>query len=633
MLALLSRLAESGMLRPLDVQFSRLLAGDDKPHLALAAALVSQELAAGHVCLPLSQLTLSALRTRFGALAVELPALPGNGDEADWEALLRQENAVGEETGATPLVLRNQRLYLQRLWRDEGIVADFFARQTLGVAVDEARLHAILTSLFPVPDAAQTDWQRVAAAVAVTRRVAVISGGPGTGKTTTVARLLAALLQLRGDQRVRIQLAAPTGKAAARLTESLGSALNELTLPAEVATQFPREAFTLHRLLGAQPDSIRMRHHRNNPLHLDVLVVDEASMVDLPMMSRLIEALPQEATLILLGDRDQLASVEAGAVLGDICRFAEYGFRSPQAVALSRLCDTTIDAGPVLPDVALRDALCLLQRSYRFDASSGIGNLARAINAGSAEQAQRCLAGTFSDVVWHVLEQPQDYQRLIEQCVEGYRTMLLAAADGQPALQVLAEFTRFRLLCALREGPLGQQGLNLRIEQALARAGLIQLPANAHQRWYCGRPVMVTRNDSTLGLFNGDIGIALYDEQAHLRVHFQLPDGSIRSVQPSRLPQSETAYAMTVHKSQGSEFEHTLLALPGEFSPLMTRELLYTAVTRARSRLTLFGRESVFIRAIQTPTQRRSGLMERISALSAAVDATSPQGGTTDCVP
>jgi len=610
---LLLNMGAQKYLRSLDVQFARLMASQGQPHLALAAALVSLETASGHVCLPLSQLSLTSLNKQFPDFTNELSQLFGDRDEAAWQACLLAEAEVSDGSYPAPLVLQNQRLYLQRLWQDEGVVATFFAGNEATSDESVPALSAILSQLFPTrSEDAEVNWQQVAAAVAATRQVSVISGGPGTGKTTTVARLLTALIRLHPQRKLRIQLAAPTGKAAARLTESLGKAIEALGLTPAEREVIPQEAYTLHRLLGAQPNSIRLRYHRENPLHVDVLVVDEASMVDLPMMSKLIAALPQRARLILLGDRDQLASVEAGAVLGDLCRFSEFGYRPERAKQLSELCQTAIPAGAEQPDIAVRDSICLLRKSYRFDANSGIGQLAAAVNGGDVAAARRCFDGQFSDILWSPMTQDEDYTTLIQTCVEGYRSTLQRVREQADAAEVLESFSRFRLLCALREGPFGQSGLNDRIELALVKARLIHRPTQAHQRWYSGRPVMVTRNDSSLGLFNGDIGIALADAENNIRVYFQLPDGSIKSVQPSRLPQTETAYAMTVHKSQGSEFEHTLLVLPADYSPIVTRELLYTAITRAKNQLTLFSREHILKTAIRTPTLRRSGLMERM---------------------
>ena len=355
---LLQRMGEQNQLRSLDVQFARLMASQGQPHLALAAALVSQEVASGHVCLPLNQLRIDALVAQFPDFTDDLKTLFGDIDEMHWQALLLAEPEVSDGGYAAPLILQNQRLYLQRLWQDEGVVAQFFAASDLPPDESVSTLPPILSQLFPSTNPAdEINWQQVAAAVAATRRVSVISGGPGTGKTTTVAKLLTALIRLHPRQKLRIQLAAPTGKAAARLTESLGAAIEALNLTPNERESIPQEAYTLHRLLGAQPNSIRLRYHRDNPLHLDVLVVDEASMVDLPMMSKLIAALPYGARLILLGDRDQLASVEAGAVLGDLCRFAEFGFRPARAQELSTLCQSVIPEGAEAPDIAVRDSI------------------------------------------------------------------------------------------------------------------------------------------------------------------------------------------------------------------------------------------------------------------------------------
>ncbi|WIL42784.1 exodeoxyribonuclease V subunit alpha [Pantoea agglomerans] len=610
MLSLLLQAVEKRLLRPLDIQFARLVATESQPALLLAAACVSAEAGEGHVCLPLSNLCEDSLFAgRQPALAQAIWQAAGAPD--DWPSRLADWSAVSDGSRVTPLVLSNQRLYLHRLWYSEGRVADFFAAQEIKTAFDMRAAGDVLNSLFgDQPE----NWQKIAAAVALTRKTAVISGGPGTGKTTTVAKLLAALIRLNPGA-LRIQLAAPTGKAAARLTESLGRALQELVVSDEERRRFPAEATTLHRLLGAQPDTQRLRYHAGNPLHLDVLVVDEASMVDLSMMAKLIAALPAHARVVFLGDRDQLASVEAGAVLGDICRCTESGYSQARAEQLALLTGCTLQGSDNRQAPVVRDSICLLQKSYRFDASSGIGQLAKAINRGDAEQVRAVFAAAHEDVSFQTLNSAEAYQVMLDEVAQGYQPFLqLVRRQASPA-EVIAAFGRYQLLCALRDGPFGVQGLNQRIEQRLIQLQRIRRPGMG-SRWYEGRPVMITRNDSALGLFNGDIGITLRDEEGNLKVFFPLPDGSIKAIQPSRLPSHETAWVMTVHKSQGSEFDHTALVMPTQFLPVLTRELVYTAITRARKQLTIYSEPGVFQRAVQLQTQRRSGLVERLGETS-----------------
>ncbi|MGB7800733.1 exodeoxyribonuclease V subunit alpha [Buttiauxella sp.] len=603
---LLQQAVEQKLMRSLDAQFAMMIAGDDQPAVMLAAALVSHDAGEGHVCLPLSRLTREfCFDGRQPDLAEQLFVQAKA--ESGWREVLQASEAVSEYEGATPLKLIGERLYLNRMWQNELLVAQFFGEENCAIALDEAQVISVLNQLFePMAD---TDWQKVAAAVALTRRISVISGGPGTGKTTTVAKLLAALVQLTSTTPLRIQLAAPTGKAAARLTESLGSALRRLPLDDAQKAALPNDACTLHRLLGAQPNSQRLRYHAGNPLHLDVLVVDEASMVDLPMMAKLINALPPHARVIFLGDRDQLASVEAGAVLGDICYYVTHGYPPVRAAELSRLTGYSLPAGEGSLASVLRDGLCLLQKSYRFDSKSGIGQLAFAVNASDVKQAKEVFSKGFGDISKQPLRETEDYALMIADAVEGYRPYLeLIRQNAEPAA-ILDAFGRYQLLCALRDGPFGVSGLNNRIEQALVQKRLIERPNPTVSRWYNGRPIMISRNDSSLGLFNGDIGIAL-DRGEGLRVWFPMPDGTIKSVQPSRLPGHDTAYAMTVHKSQGSEFEHAALVLPNQYTAVVTRELVYTAITRARSQLSLYADDRVLEKAITTKTERRSGLME-----------------------
>ncbi|AIR85184.1 MULTISPECIES: exodeoxyribonuclease V subunit alpha [Erwiniaceae] len=610
--ALLQQAVELRLLRSLDVQFALLLADDTQPARLLAAACLSAEAGEGHVCLPLSQLSREGLfkgRHPELAQAIWLAA----GEPQDWTQILAGWPALSNSKNeqAAPIVLTEGRLYLHRLWHHEGQVARFFQAQSAPQAFPDGEVRTVLDNLFGTePD----DWQKIAAAVALTQKTAVISGGPGTGKTTTVAKLLASLIRLSHGA-LRIQLAAPTGKAAARLTESLGKALQKLPVSDIERQRFPAEATTLHRLLGAQPETQRLRYHAGNLLHLDVLVVDEASMVDLGMMANLIAALPPQARVIFLGDRDQLASVEAGAVLGDICRCAEAGYSVARAAQLSALTGCQVEGHDDDSAPAVRDAICLLRKSYRFDANSGIGKLAAAVNAGEPKAVEAAFNAGFSDISRQPLNDGEAYQAMLNDIAEGYRPFLrLVSQRAQPA-EILHAFGRYQLLCALREGPFGVQGLNQRIEQKLMQLQLIRRPQGG-SRWYQGRPVMVTRNDSALGLFNGDIGMTLLDDEGLLKVFFPLPDGSIKAVQPSRLPAHDTAWSMTVHKSQGSEFDHTALVMPAQFLPVLTRELIYTAITRARKQLTLYSDESVFRRAVQLRTQRRSGLLDRLSGES-----------------
>lgn len=605
-------------LTALDVQFAHMIADEDQPALLLAAACLSAATREGHVCLPVTHLLPPLM---FGGRAPELAQRlweqAGSPDIAQWQSVLQSSDAISDGSQPTPLVYRHGRLYLEHMWHDEGQVAAFFSAGRSQTRPEAARVRAVLDALFG-PPGAETDWQKVAAAVALSRDVTVISGGPGTGKTTTVARILAALLRLRAipASRLRIVLAAPTGKAAARLTESLCQAESGLHLTEEEQHHWPREACTLHRLLGFQAGHKTPRHHADNPLHLDVLVVDETSMVDLPMMASLIDALPAHARVIFLGDRDQLASVEAGAVLGDLCQWAEQGYSPQQAAWLHSATGYTVPTART-PGLPLQDGLCLLRHSYRFARQAAIGQLASAVNQGDRRQLLNVLRQPGEEVDWCAEEGPLD-QAQWDAIAHGYRDCLEKAAQRQPVQAVLAAFQRYRVLCALREGERGVSGLNRRIEHQLRQQGLIPPVNRQAEGWYPGRPVMITRNDPALGVFNGDIGIALMDEAQRLRVWFPMAGGTLKGISPLRLPPHETAFAITVHKSQGSEFSHCAVVLPDRDTPLLTRELLYTAVTRARHRLSLYAPRDLLLRALERKTTRLSGLTERLWESSTA---------------
>lgn len=634
MIKLLEQAITQNLLRPLDLRFAQMLVEDGNPILLFVFAYLSAQTGAGHVCLPLSIIQKDQLFDgRQKEFAQEIWQKMGKPSAKKIVEELTHCHCVSQSNDdfSSPIILDNGLLYLQRMWSYEEKVAQFFRQENNIVDIDENELIKVLNQLFPATKESQeTNWQKVAASVAITSPISIISGGPGTGKTTTVAKILAAFVMLTSNEKPIIQLAAPTGKAAARLTESLGKALAQLNLSEEENKWMPKQAQTIHRLLGAQPESQQVRYNKDNPLQLDILVVDEASMVDLPMMARLIDALPSKCHVIFLGDKDQLASVEAGAVLGDICRFSEDGFSQKRFDQINHLTQGELvkstDIIPVsqTPVSVVSDSLCLLRKSYRFGEDSGIGQLALAVNKGQAKTTiallkkaevspqQLEIALEPQDVSFIALESKESYLLMIQDAVNAYREYLTLVSQKASPDIILNAFNQYRLLCARREGSFGVSGLNDRIEMLLHRQRLIRRPTNSYQSDYIGRPIMIQRNDSTLGLFNGDIGIMLNNDEGEMKAFFQLPDGKLKAIQPSRLPQHETAYVMTVHKSQGSEFTHTALVLPDKFSPVVSRELLYTALTRAKQKLSLYASESMVKMAIQTRIQRRSGLIDKL---------------------
>lgn len=608
---LLKAAQAQGQLRPVDVQLARWLGEIHVPDQALClmlAAMTSKALGDGHVCLDLGEI---AGQPPFEDLdSAALPSL------ADMRSALAAWPLVGDGSVATPLVLdRAGRLYLGRAWSDEHLVATRL-RALAARPIEELdlkRLGADIERLF-VPDqhTGRPDWQRVAAAQAVLRRLCLISGGPGTGKTTTVTAVLAALVgqALGQGARLRMALAAPTGKAAARLSESVAAAKQRLSLAPEVAERIPDSASTLHRLLGTRPGRFLPRHHAENPLHLDLLVIDEASMVDLPLMARTLSALPDDARLILLGDRDQLASVEAGAVLGDLAgRGREAGLSAELRSTLEQVTGCRLPPAPDRQSPPLADAIALLRHSRRFHADSGIGALAQAVRTGDAQAALGVLRSGRDDLSW----EPDPAQALPGMIAEWMLPRLEAALRPTEPEKVLGGLARFRVLCALRQGPLGVEAVNRAVEQALMRDDRIRADAEA---LYHGRPVLIRRNDDDLKLFNGDQGVLLTDADG-LAAWIDSA-GGVRRVPPGRVSDADTGYAMTVHKSQGSEFDELVLILGAEDSRVLTRELLYTGITRARKHLTLLASAEQIRRACQRRVERRSGLYDALWGSSAA---------------
>lgn len=562
--------------------------------LYLACGLVCHHLTQGDVCLDLSRYasqTLTWQDAEGDSHSIALPPLQ------DWKEHLLATPIVGSPEAAAPLIFQETTqgkplLYLSRYWHYETELADSLMKSLQTPPdLDEARLSKGLDQLFP--PSPEEDLQREAAEMALKNRFCVISGGPGTGKTTTVVKILALLIQQTQNPEFQMALAAPTGKAAARLKDSVQKGKQALVrdgmLSHKESAFIPSDASTLHRLLEARPHSVYFRNNRKKLLPLDCLIVDEASMIDLALMSKLVEALPRHARLILLGDKNQLFSVEAGSFLGDLC-----------------------EDFPQKPKI-LQSSIVHLKKSYRFDDQQGIGRLSREILAGEKETAWQILQEKTEEVHYSPLPPMADFKESLKKMVLPKYQKYLECLKTKTIEETFSAFQEFIILSAFRRGWYGSQQINRLIEELLREEQWV-----AESRpWYAGRPIMITRNDTMLELYNGDIGLLLpHPTHGQLRACFQKETG-FRWFAPALLPEHETVFAMTVHKSQGSEFDEILLLLPQAQGEIVSRELLYTGLTRTKKSLTLWTEKHAFQATLENRTHRHSGFQEKLGEMNA----------------
>ncbi|TCP91246.1 DNA helicase/exodeoxyribonuclease V alpha subunit [Cricetibacter osteomyelitidis] len=551
-----------------------------------------------------------------------------------WQTALKGHIAFTENPRqqVTPLVFQFNALYFYRVWQDEFFVADYLKsavkKSQNFTTLEMETVRDVLNQLFPAQSEQQVNWQKIAVAVALKQAFCLISGGPGTGKTTTVANVLAGLQWLQIKQHrepLNIKLVAPTGKAGARLKESILKAINKLDLPAEITLSIPTEASTIHRLLGVRPFDDSTVFHQDNPITADVLVVDEASMIDLSLMAKLLKALPPHCKLILLGDKDQLASVEAGAIIGELGQFIremeQQGYSPALTDYLTAVTDMPLQAhNGKYAEIA--DYLCSLRHSYRFGSQSGIGYLAKAVNDGQSLQSWQ-LFEHYGDIRLCEQNSSQNHAQqllpIIESAVTHYGEYLKrvqAVQTGRKPLEqtihgIFTAFKKVRFLTALRNSDFGVERLNVFFAEVLRNRGLLSF--KQLREWYAGKPIMVVENDPNVGLYNGDIGLFLVDEQGNGKVWFEQGDKQYKAFSPSRVPNHEPAFAMTVHKSQGSEFEQVFFILPNSFSPVLSKELVYTALTRAKQELTVFTQEKIWKSAVRNSIKRQSGLAKLLN--------------------
>ncbi|WGE57415.1 exodeoxyribonuclease V subunit alpha [Actinobacillus equuli] len=641
MLTLLETLKAENHLSELNYQFAKMIAhkqqaynyNEQQQNLAiLLAALLSYHVMQGHTALRLdsnsAQSFLGLEHKKLGRdFHSEILQKIGGISPLEWQDILHEHIAFSHSPmQIAPMLFQHGLLYFYRYWQAEHNIARYLqqAIEFPGEFANTDLDKQILSELFP-EKTMEIDWQKIAVATALRQRFCVISGGPGTGKTTTVAKLLVALQTRQYHQQksvLNIALVAPTGKAAARLKESISNSFEKMQLTFEI----PTYASTIHRLLGVRPNSDMPTYHAKNPLHLDLLVVDEASMIDLSLMEKLMNALKPSTRLIILGDKDQLASVEAGAIMGELGEFVQLGYSSVHCEYLYKVTGYSLsEQSNVLP---ICDTLCHLQKSHRFSEHSGIGQLAALVNQQKENESWRIFTKSQTDLVCikypstiQFAEKRQWVQHcvnlVVEKAVEHYQVYLklvqqrVSNPNKISVNEIFEAFQKVRFLSALRVGELGSERLNQSIAEALKKARLLNFAFSRDS--YAGKPILITQNSPQNNIYSGDIGIILPDEHNQLRVYFDTKvENTHLSLSLSRLPEHEVAYVMTVHKSQGSEFEHTFFIMPLNSAPVITKELIYTAVTRAKQTFTLFSEEKVWKIGVRANVQRQSGLQAQL---------------------
>ena len=584
---------------------------NDSPIFAAAVMLLSSRLFKGDICLNLNNIAGSSLSDFFfeddpdydKCLEVKFP-------DADMlKETFKSHPAAGDYSAGLPLVIDESGLLYFNKYAgfEQGLARDILSRTAGWAGQDElAGIKDIFFTYFEHTPR-ETDMQGVAAYLALRNRFLVVSGGPGTGKTSVVIKIISILIgaSLKKGEAVSIALTAPTGKAAARLMESVDSAISQNPPHESIRGFIPESAGTIHRLLGYVSGSPSFRHNEENPLPYDVVVVDESSMVDLPLMYRLMKALKPGCRLILLGDRDQLASVEGGAVFGDICdRGVEHGYSPELALEINNYFNLSGSVSVEKNGGSMRDSLVVLDKSYRFGSGSGIGLLADMIKRGDSSALLSVRReNPFKDIIFCEPGKDNYIEKIIYDEWNSYLSRCGNAVDLSETIRGF--ISSFSILTALRRGEQGMEKMNTLVEGVLNRLGIIKKTGD----YYAGRPLMITRNSYGAGLFNGDIGIVAEDGRS---VSFSSEGNKFRQVPIMRIPEHETAFSMTIHKSQGSEFDTVFVLLPLKWNRVMTRELLYTAVTRARGKVIISASEDIIKRITESPINRSTGLRDRL---------------------
>lgn len=568
----------------------------------LAAVCVSYTANCGHVCLPIfnleNQLVFPKKEKKFTNKLWNLAGNPKN-----WTKILLNSNIVSYDTNLTPLVLLKNNLYLNYLWQAEKKFSLFISNNKK----EKIKIKLSKTTLETLFNKKNDNFQKIAVAMTMIWKIIFIIGGPGTGKTTVIAKILLALIRI-SKKNIKIKLTAPTGKATARLSESLNHTLTKVKSNPLEKNMLPKYAVTLHALLGITEKNKKPFFNKNNLLKVDILIIDESSMIDLLLMEKLIDALPKTTKVIFLGDINQLPPVDPGNILKDIYNNYHFAYSAKTAKILENITECKINITDNLSKNNINDSICILKKKYRFNPISNISKLEEDLNKNKLNLVNKIFFNKYKNIIHHEINDKKEYINMIKKIIKGYTQYLNYIKKDQNIKNIIEKFNKYRVICAIKNGIYGIKKINIFIEDTMEKMNLIEFIHINNDTWYIGKPILITKNNKSLGLFNGDIGITLLDNKKMLKVFFILPYNNIKIIPIELIAEYEITWAMTIHKSQGSEFEHTVLILPNKDQKILTKELFYTAITRARNKLTIYSNKKILFKIIKKRNIRYSGL-------------------------
>ncbi|QCI16116.1 exodeoxyribonuclease V subunit alpha [Buchnera aphidicola] len=592
MINLLKEALKKKIINPIDFYFSQLIAKKNAI-IMLVASCISYETRHGHIFLPIEyfqkQYFFSNFNEKFTKkIRVFLEI------KIDWLDELLKHPSISNGVIFTPLILSDNKIYLYKMWKAEKNIFDILYKKNKIQNINKKKYCKILNNLFPKKE---DDSQKIAVALTLINKITFIVGSPGTGKTTTIIKIIIALIK-QSKKTIKIQLSAPTGKATTRLTNIIQNNIFNIYLSDEEKNYLPNHAVTIHKLLGIQKISQKSFFNQNNLLNFDVLIIDETSMIDILMMEKIFLAVPKNIKLIFIGDHNQLCPVESGSILKNICNYANHGYSLKTISFLEKLTEYKFSKNiNINKKNSISNNICILQKNYRFSKNSGIYILSNAVKNKNIEIIKELFNNSINNVYFDEINSDQEYKNMIENISLKYKKFWHAIYQKK-IKEIIEIFQYHQVLCILRDGIFGVNFLNKQIEENMYKKNIIKYFFINNERWYIGKPIMINKNSEFLELFNGNIGIANFSEKGVFQVSFLKENKKIRNIPVSILKNYETAWAMTVHKAQGSEFTNTSLILPNYECNLLNQDILYTGITRSRKQINIFSNKNIFMKTV-----------------------------------